>query len=127
MEAKQLSRRQARYLDFFIEFNFQIIFREGKRNVKADALTRTANDFFTGDADERARQQYQTILTPERIEIRLGELEQALFDRVVLANTTDPKCLEFYRAVQDGIDKLHGVSLRDYRLVDGVLFAKGLL
>jgi len=40
MEAKQLSRRQARYLDFLTEFNFQMIFRSNKRNLKADALTR---------------------------------------------------------------------------------------
>ncbi len=43
MENKQLTRRQARYLDLLTKFNFQIIFRSGKQNTKADALTRRAD------------------------------------------------------------------------------------
>ena len=44
MKNKQLSRRQARYLDLLAEFNFQVIFRSDKANTKADSLTRRADD-----------------------------------------------------------------------------------
>ncbi len=39
MKNKQLSWRQVNYLNILLKFNFQIIFRSGKMNTKADALT----------------------------------------------------------------------------------------
>jgi hypothetical protein len=38
MKKKQLTRRQVNYLDILSEFNFQIIFRSDKINIKVDAL-----------------------------------------------------------------------------------------
>ena len=35
-----LSRRQARWAEFLAEFDFQIVYRPGKSNVVADALSR---------------------------------------------------------------------------------------
>ena len=43
MEKKTLLRRQARYIDLLSEYNFQVVFRPGKRNTKADSLTRKPN------------------------------------------------------------------------------------
>ncbi len=40
MKNKQLTRRQANYLNILLKFNFQIIFRSDKINIKVDALTR---------------------------------------------------------------------------------------
>jgi len=127
MENKQLSRRQARYLDFLTEFNFQVIFRSGKQNTKADALTRRADGPPSSESDERNQHQFQTILTPDRVEIRLGEVEQALFEKVAEANKTDQLCLEFREAVEESLDRLYGVDLTDCRIVDGVLCKQGLL
>ena len=53
MESKELTRRQARYLDILSEFNFQIVFRAGKINGKADALTRLSNSTSISPEDER--------------------------------------------------------------------------
>ena len=39
----QLSRRQARWLEFLAEFDFEIVHRPGKSNVVADALSRLNN------------------------------------------------------------------------------------
>ena len=39
----QLSRRQARWLEFIAEFDFEIVHRPGKSNVVADALSRLNN------------------------------------------------------------------------------------
>ncbi len=38
MKNKQLSRWQVNYLNILLKFNFQIIFKSGKMNTKADAL-----------------------------------------------------------------------------------------
>jgi len=40
MKNKQLSRCQVNYLNILSKFNFQIIFRSGKMNIKVNALTR---------------------------------------------------------------------------------------
>ena len=39
----QLSRRQARWLEFLAEFDFEIVHRLGKSNVVTDALSRLNN------------------------------------------------------------------------------------
>ena len=69
MQAQKLTRRQARYLETLSEFNFKIVYRSGKQNEKADALTRMADAKPTSDQDDRVRHQYQTILTPDRLQI----------------------------------------------------------
>ena len=51
MKDKKLTQRQARYLDILSEFNFQVIFRTGKTNVKADATP-----VSTADQTEQATQ-----------------------------------------------------------------------
>ena len=39
MTQPNLSKRQARWLDFLAEFDFEIVHRPGKSNVVADALS----------------------------------------------------------------------------------------
>jgi len=41
---KLLNRRQARWSEFSTRFNFEIVYRPGKSNGKADALTRRPGD-----------------------------------------------------------------------------------
>ena len=62
MESKELTRRQARYLDILSEFKFQIVFRPGKNNGKADALTRMPDSTSMDSNDERSKHQQQILL-----------------------------------------------------------------
>ena len=57
MKNKQLIRRQIKYLNILSDFNFKIIFRANKINIKADALTRMSDSHFEDD-DEKIRQQH---------------------------------------------------------------------
>ena len=54
MKNKQLTRRQVKYLNILFDFNFKIIFRANKTNIKADALTYMSDFHFEND-DERIR------------------------------------------------------------------------
>ena len=92
MENKELTRRQARYLDILSEFNFQVVFRLGKNNTKADSLTRMSNARPVDQEDERVRHQHQVILTPDRVDIRATEVEAGLFERIHEAKKEDPTC-----------------------------------
>ena len=55
MKNKQLIRCQVKYLNILSDFNFKIIFRINKTNIKINVLTRMFDFHFKND-DERIRQ-----------------------------------------------------------------------
>jgi len=126
MENKQLSRRQANYLNILSKFNFQIIFRSGKTNTKADALTRMplAN---ASEPAQRLEDRFQTILTPDRVDVLPIEPEANLYQRVRMINQTDELCSEYRQAMNENKLKFHTTKLKDCEIIDDVLFRKGLL
>ena len=67
MTTKKLTRRQARWALTLANYNFEITYRPGKQNMKADSLTRRPGDRPEGDNDDRQELQFQTVLTPERL------------------------------------------------------------
>jgi len=137
MENKQLTKRQANYLNILSKFNFQIIFRSGKMNGKADALIRMA--VIDSSESELGRgERFQTILTPDRINVVSSKLdvllifstpqyEANLYQRIRLANQTDELCTEYRQAIVKGELTLHGTKLKDCQVVNDVLFKKSLL
>ncbi len=126
MENKQLSRRQVNYLNVLSNFNFQIIFRSGKMNTKADALTRMllAN---ASEPAQRLEDRFQTILTLDRVDVLPVEPEANLYQRVRMVNQTDELCSEYRQAMNENKLKFHITKLEDCEIIDGVLFRKGLL
>ena len=54
MKNKQLTHRQIKYLNILFDFNFKIIFRASKINIKTDALIRMSDFHFEND-NERIR------------------------------------------------------------------------
>ena len=67
MTTKQLSRRQARWSEYFSRFNFVIQFRPGKLGGKPDLLTRRSGDLSKAE-DERIKQMMQTVLKKHNLE-----------------------------------------------------------
>ena len=65
MQTKELTRRQARWAEKLADFNFKIMYRSGKSNGKADALTRMPNSVPADRQDERQKHQYRALLSPE--------------------------------------------------------------
>jgi len=63
---KLLNRRQARWSEFSILFDYEIIYRPGKANGKVDALTRRSGDFPEG-GDERLSNMEQVVLKPHNL------------------------------------------------------------
>ena len=57
MKNKQLIRCQVKYLNILFDFNFKIIFRADKINIKVNTLIRMFDFHFEND-DERIRQQH---------------------------------------------------------------------
>jgi hypothetical protein len=67
MTTKKLTRRQARWAEFLLAYNFQITYRPGKDNRKADALTRRSGDLPNDQEDPRTKEQHRTLLTKDRL------------------------------------------------------------
>ena len=61
---QKLTRRQARWAEILLEFNFEVIYRDGKSSTKADALIRQADSRLTDADNERAKHQDQILLDP---------------------------------------------------------------
>ena len=87
MKNKQLIRRQVKYLNTLFNFNFKIIFRADKINIKIDALI-CMFDFHFEDDDERIRQQHQIILISNKMQILINLMNENdfTFDRIVQTN-----------------------------------------
>jgi len=126
MENKQLSRRQANYLNILSKFNFQIIFRSGKTNTKVDALTRMPLADVSESA-QRLEDRFQTILILDRVDVLPVEPEANLYQRVRMINQTNELCDEYRQAMNENKLKFHTTKLKNCEIIDSVLFRKGLL
>lgn len=66
MTIKKLTSRQTRLVKFLSEYNFIISYQSGKKNKKADALTKKLNKQLNNKNNERLEYHIQTLLLPER-------------------------------------------------------------
>jgi len=77
MSKRLLNRRQARWAQFLSRFDYEIVYRPGKSNGKADALTRRPGD-LPGGGDERLKTMEQVVLKPENLPEQLQILANDL-------------------------------------------------
>jgi len=146
MSTKRLTRRQAKWALALANYNFQITYRLGTQNRKADALTRRLGDFPNSNNDNRQQEQIQVLLGPERIsqEVR-DQLELAadtedyntsnprylvapifieeplrihLTDEVLEAQNTDETCVQIKKAIinKERLDPKKEVQLSLYTI-----------
>ena len=68
MTTEKLTPRQAKWVEFLLEYNFIISYQSGKKNEKANALTKKPNEQTINENNERLKHRMQTSLPPERFE-----------------------------------------------------------
>jgi len=130
MKDKELSRRQMRWVQKLVDFNFKIMYRSGKQNIKVDALTRRADSVPRSLEDERCRYQRTTILTPNRMKIadlEEKENDEPIYRLVLEANRINEDCILLREAVLKGEAQYEGTKLRDCRVQNGILYRGDLL
>ena len=102
VEKRDLSRRQTRYLNILFEFNIKIVYRLDSQNIKVDALIRIFESRLTNSRDNRLKQQYQIILTPNRLKLNnidINEINNSIYYRVLKINKDN----KFYNNIRDAI------------------------
>ena len=67
MSIKKLTPRQVRWAKFLSEFNFVISYQSGKKNNKANSLTRKPNKQPINNKDKRCKHSVRVLLPPNRI------------------------------------------------------------
>jgi len=120
------------YLNILSKFNFQIIFRSDKINIKVNALTRMSM-INSSESAKEINDRFQTILISNRINVLLiefkidSEYEINLYQRVRLVNQKNELCNEYQQAMNKDELKLHDMKLKNCQIIDNVLFKKSLL
>ncbi len=94
MKNKQLSWWQVNYLNILSKFNFQIIFRSDKMNIKVNTLIRMFLVNISESA-QRLEDCFQTILILNRIDVLFIESKANLYQRVWMINQTDEFCSKY--------------------------------
>ena len=110
MTTKRLTRRQARWAEFLADYNFQITYRPGKQNDKADALTRRGSDQPGNPEDERQKHMQQTLLPANRLYPNLieghieevGEISPTFTEKLRAAQGKDQLCRETLKQLDEG-------------------------
>ena len=143
MSTKKLTPRQVRWAEFLSEFNFVISYQSGKKNDKADALTRKPNEQPTNDEDKWCKHSVRVLLPPNQInhKAELQPIEEDHADRtnsdtnsnasdvtsplpewVIESNRNNELCskIRLYFANPKGLKKLK-VYLKGLRVENGLL------
>ncbi len=126
MKNKQLSQQQVNYLNILLKFNFQIIFKSGKINIKVDALIRMSLANVSESA-QRLEDHFQTILILDRVDVLFIESKANLYQWVCMINQTDELCSEYKQAMNENKLKFHITKLKNCKIIDDILFRKDLL
>lgn len=88
---KDLSRRQARWMEFLSQYDAHFVYVQGERNSVADALSRRPEDVLTSlEAEKDAQQPYSTSLTDEDIPDLFTPEDDRIFGLVATLSDINP-------------------------------------
>ncbi len=124
MKDKELSRRQMRWVQKLADFNFKIMYRSDKQNIKIDALTRRA-DFVPRDLDdERIWYQRTTILTLNWMKIAdlKKNNDQSIYKQVLETNEIDENCTLLREAIARDETQYEDIKLKNCRTQNEILY-----
>jgi hypothetical protein len=117
MTKKLLNRTQARWTEFLTRFDYEIIYRPGKSNGKADALTRRPGVLPEG-GDERLKNMEHVVLKPhnrpEQLRISANDMSRqeasSISDLFAQAYEDDPLPNRILKAITQG-DSLKDITV----------------
>ncbi len=124
MKDKELSRHQMRWVQKLADFNFKIMYRPDKQNIKIDALTRQADFVLRGFDDERVRYQWITILTLNWMKIADLEknVSKSIYKQVLDANEIDENCTLLRKAKIRDEAQCEDIKLKNCRVQNEILY-----
>jgi hypothetical protein len=123
----KLNRRQVRWSQKLAEYNFRIIYREGHKNCKADALTRRSGN-LPKEGDGRASMTFDSILKPENFHHIIATTRtQPLLHELKTALELDPLAKDIIRALLNKQKRHPRVALAECQYENGILTIEDLI
>ncbi len=130
MKNKELSRRQMRWVQKLVDFNFKIMYRSGKQNIKVDALTRWVNSVSRDLENEWYHYQRTTILTLNRIKIadlKKKKNDESIYWLILEVNRINENCVLLREVISKDEAQYEDIKLRDCRVQNEILYRDDLL
>ncbi len=132
MITKKLNRRQTRWTEFLIEFDFKIIYQSEKKNDKANLLIKHLEDRSIDESNDRNKHMHQTVLSTEKIDSQIiqklnnteEDFELFLFDRVKTINQKNSTCMTIRNAIQNKKKSFDEILLKKFEMIENTLFFK---
>ncbi len=132
MITKKLNKRQTKWAEFLVEFDFKIAYQSEKKNDKANSLIKRFEDQFIDESNDRNKHMHQTILSIEKVNSRIVQelndteehSELFLFDRVKTVNQKDSKCAKNRAAIQNKKKFFDEMLLKKFEIIENTLFFK---
>ncbi len=130
MKNKELSRRQMRWVQKLVDFNFKIMYRSGKQNIKVDALTRQVDSVSRSLENEWCRYQRTTILTLNRMKIadlKKKENSEPIYWLILEVNRINKNYVLLREVVLKDEAQYKDTKLRDCWVQNEILYWSDLL
>ncbi len=124
MKDKKLSRRQMCWVQKLADFNFRIMYRSDKQNIKIDALTRQADVVLRDSEDERVRYQWITILTLNQMKIADLEknISESIYKQILETNEIDENCTLLREAIAKDETQYEDIKLKNCWTQNEILY-----
>ncbi len=129
MKDKELSKRQIRWVQKLVDFNFKIMYHSDKQNIKVDALTCWVDSVSRSSEDECICYQWITILTSNQMKIADLEknIKKSIYKQILEANEIDENCTLLREVVLKDEAQYEDIKLRDCQVQNEILYRDDLL
>jgi hypothetical protein len=136
MIIKKLNRRQIKWAEFLIEFEFKIAYQSEKKNDKANSLIKRFEDRSdeNDESDDRNKHMHQTILFAKKMNSKIvqklndtkknSDAKLSLFDRIKLINQEDSTCATIRNAIENRKTFFNEMLLKRFDIIENTLFFK---
>ncbi len=118
-----------RWVQKLVDFNFKIMYRSDKQNIKVDALTRRVDSVSRSSEDERVHYQWITILISNWMKIAdlKKNISESIYKQILETNEIDENCTLLREAILKDEAQYKDTKLRDCRVQNEILYRDDLL
>jgi len=124
MKDKELSRCQMRWVQKLVDFNFKIMYRSDKQNIKVDALTRQVDSVSRSFKNEWCCYQQTTILTLNQMKIAdlKKNINESIYKQILKTNEIDENCTLLREAIARDETQYEDIKLKNCWTQNEILY-----
>ncbi len=124
MKDKKLSRWQMRWVQKLADFNFKIMYRSDKQNIKIDALTCQVNVVLRSLENERIHYQRITILTLNWMKIAdlKKNISESIYKQILETNEINENCTLLREAIARDETRYEDIKLKNCWIQNEILY-----